>query len=307
LDVSLLSTIIQTITCKVRIIVSQVCFVATCVYGHNERVHRYALWEDLVIDAQGIGASPWVLMGDFNIVRFPDERCGDLPVDLAEMDDFNKYVNDIQMYDMNTKGFFYTWRNKRDNEAHIMSRIDRVLVNDMWLQVFPNVEAEVVAEGVSDHSPLIISITTPAKRGGKPFKFFSFWMRHNSFKQVLKDSWDQPSSGYAMYQVFTKLKRLKVDLKKLKHEFYSNITLRVKVVKADLVAQQCLMQQGRVTTDMRNKETTLLQIYVSLCAAEEEFMKQKFRIKWLQCKDKNTSYFHKKVNAHRARNKIMSI
>ncbi|KAG5557276.1 hypothetical protein RHGRI_007518 [Rhododendron griersonianum] len=41
--------------------------------------------------------------------------------------------------------------------------------------------------------------------------------------------------------------------------------------------------------------------------AEEAFVKQRSRIKWLALGDNNTRFFHQKVCAHRARNTILSL
>ena len=48
LDVSLICYTLQTITCSVQILYSQIQFVATRVYGYNDRVPRYQIWDDLV-------------------------------------------------------------------------------------------------------------------------------------------------------------------------------------------------------------------------------------------------------------------
>lgn len=47
--------------------------------------------------------------------------------------------------------------------------------------------------------------------------------------------------------------------------------------------------------------------YSDLCRAGEAYFKQKSRVRWLKKVDRNTTYFLKKVNGHKARNKIMSI
>ena len=47
--------------------------------------------------------------------------------------------------------------------------------------------------------------------------------------------------------------------------------------------------------------------YAMLCKDEENFYKQKSRVKWLKLGDKYTSYFFKRVNGHRAANKVTSI
>lgn len=44
-----------------------------------------------------------------------------------------------------------------------------------------------------------------------------------------------------------------------------------------------------------------------LHAAEEAFLKQKFKIKWLQVRDQNTGYFHKVINGRLSRNTIKSL
>ena len=97
-----------------------------------------------------------------------------MPADLSEIADFSECINANQLVDMTTKGVLFTWENKRDGEAHILSRIDQVLVNEAWMTGIPNVEVVALVGGVSDHSPILVSINNEAKRGNKPFKFFYF-------------------------------------------------------------------------------------------------------------------------------------
>lgn len=152
LDVQMLNLNGQSIDCHVIHRASKKEFTLTGVYGCNMREERYGLWRDLRTSFNAVVDRPWILLGDFNIVRKPEERRGANPVDRAEMEDFNQCLSDIQVQGMNYKVFAYTWDSKRSD--NMLSRIDIVLQNDGWSQLFPNTEAEVLAAGISDHCPI---------------------------------------------------------------------------------------------------------------------------------------------------------
>ncbi|KAM7484281.1 hypothetical protein LguiA_000290 [Lonicera macranthoides] len=210
-------------------------FIATCVYGYNEKVLRYPLWEDLKEVYRLVRGHHWLVIGDFNVVRAPEKRiCGDV-LDLAEIRDFNDCLYDIEAFEMNTKGFLFIWHNKRECHASIKSRIDRAFVSDVWLQQFPNVEANARAGGGSNHSPIVISIAKQIRRGNKAFKIFNYWMEHHQFGSIISDFWNAPCQGSAMSRVFSKLKRLKPALRDLNKKWYSKISFLVKASKEELI------------------------------------------------------------------------
>ena len=45
-------------------------------YGDNEPVHRADLWADLVSQHASFDSLPWLVMGDFNSTRSPNEALG---------------------------------------------------------------------------------------------------------------------------------------------------------------------------------------------------------------------------------------
>ena len=103
LDVALLKNNKQSIDCMVTVRDNGKHFVLSGVYGLNDRVGRYDLWRDLRSTYAVINGLPWLIMGDFNIVRKQEERKGGNPVDSAEMEDFNDCIQDIQVQDMVSK------------------------------------------------------------------------------------------------------------------------------------------------------------------------------------------------------------
>lgn len=107
-----------------------------------------------------------------------------------------------------------------------MSRIDRVVVNAAWMDAFPNSEDLAHSPGISDHCSLIVTVCKEDSCK-KPFRFFYFWMKHHSFKDLVFDSWIKPISGSAMLRLSLKLKSLKPILRDLNANCFSNISGRV--------------------------------------------------------------------------------
>ncbi|XP_058211589.1 uncharacterized protein LOC131323761 [Rhododendron vialii] len=155
-----------------------------------------------------------------------------------------------------------------------MSRIDRVVVNGCWLDLFPESEAIAHVPGISDHCSFLVTIFEKA-RCRKPFRFYNFWMKNHQFKALVINSWVQPQSGSAMLSFSLKLKRLKPVLRNLNSQWDDSI---------------------------RDLEKDVVRTYMELSAAEESFKKQKSRVNWLVLGDNNTKFFHHKVSSHRVRN-----
>lgn len=103
----------------------------------------------------------------------------------------------------------FPWCN---NTLSIWSRLDRVFANSKWLSIFPNIRVEHFPWLKSDHCPLLIKIGLKSA-AFRPFKKERFWLEYDSFLEVVSTSWKQPAWGSPLCRFFSKLKRLKGDLK----------------------------------------------------------------------------------------------
>ncbi|KAK9705653.1 hypothetical protein RND81_07G073800 [Saponaria officinalis] len=141
--------------------IEEICvpsYVVTFVYGLNDAPGRMELWDFLR------GASvqvPWVALGDFNCVRLSSERISDAPPNLAAMTDFNNAIYGADLSELNTIGHVFTWTNKQDGLDRKWMRLDRALVNSVWLSVFPSSYADASNASISDHSPILVSVCPP--------------------------------------------------------------------------------------------------------------------------------------------------
>ena len=122
--------------------------------------------------------SPWIILGDFNCVANFDERHGQ-PVRLHEIKPFRECLDWCGMHDLH-EGHFFTWSNKQAGQSQVMSKIDRVLGNDLWEEALLTTTVVFLLEGLFDHSPMVVSFMTIAG-GKKPFRFFNFQVTRVDF------------------------------------------------------------------------------------------------------------------------------
>lgn len=96
-------------------------------------------------------------------------------------------------------------------------------------------------------------------------------------------------------------------MKQMNKKCYSNITVRV---------QNCIAQLGDVQQQLADLsfdkvlqeiEKELATTYSELVLAEEEFLRDKSRVKWLKDGDKNIAFFHRTLKIHHTRNKILTL
>ncbi|CAL5327717.1 unnamed protein product [Camellia sinensis] len=108
-----------------------------------------------------------------------------------------------------------------------MSKLDRVLVNEQWLSSFQNSSAYFLSSGISDHSPVIVTIDLKEAKSKKPFKFVDFWASHPEFIPIVNDVWKKYIKGSPMFRVCQKLRSLKPTFKSLNKKEFSEISIRV--------------------------------------------------------------------------------
>ncbi|KAH0673683.1 hypothetical protein KY284_006574 [Solanum tuberosum] len=88
----------------------------TAVYARCSAIERLELWEDLENVVEG-NHLPWVVGGDFNVIRNEEEKLGGLPVSNLETIDFEQCLNSYALEELKFTGSKYTWWNGRIGEA----------------------------------------------------------------------------------------------------------------------------------------------------------------------------------------------
>lgn len=103
-------------------------------------------------------STPWSILGDFNLIRSPDDRNND-NFSRVEALWFNDFINDLALIDLPLRDRQFTWSNRQSSP--ILARLDRVLVNTAWDSAFPTSKLASFTRSVSDHVPLVASHLLP--------------------------------------------------------------------------------------------------------------------------------------------------
>ncbi|XP_074314072.1 uncharacterized protein LOC141649277 [Silene latifolia] len=204
------------------------------IYGLNSLEGRAGLWSFMQhCNPNG----PWICLGDYNCVMNTDERISSKPANLQAIDEFNDAISASGLDELTTHGCTYTWTNKQDESDRKWMKLDRALVNLDWIQRFPDSYADALVAGVSDHSPLVITVQTNDVQRPKQFRYLNCWGQDPSFVHVVKTIWESEIHGCPMYRLITHLKLVKGKLKDLHKWVYSNVADRVKDARSAL--DQC--------------------------------------------------------------------
>lgn len=117
---------------------------------------------------------PWIVGGDFNVILNEEEKMGSLEFEQYEVMDFAMCINSCTLMEVRYTGSNFTWRNGRVDEAYIFKRLDRVLVNNAFMELFLTSEVHHLMRQGSDHAPLHLICNTEEPVNIKSFRFLNF-------------------------------------------------------------------------------------------------------------------------------------
>ena len=139
------------------------------------------------------------------------------------MRDFLNCTIDSDLSDLPFCGNDFTWSNNQGASV-VSKKLDRILVNDVWLSNFPNSLGVFGDPGISDHSPSCVYLDTSRPKQKLPFKFFSMLNDNPDFAPLIAECWNSlPFQGTRMLIVSKKLKELKSIIRTFSRDNYSGI------------------------------------------------------------------------------------
>ncbi|GKV29432.1 hypothetical protein SLEP1_g38359 [Rubroshorea leprosula] len=272
------------------------------VYGPIDRQKKASLWEVLrkmVTDKEGC----WLIAGDFNAVRGPEERQGRTG-ESPNMKDFDEFIVTTDLVDVKLSNKRYTWY-KPDGTAK--SRLDRFLLSTEM----SNVEGEWIQQGlprnISDHCAIVLKSRT-TDRGPRPFRVLDAWQQHPDFKKFVEDKWSEMMvEGFAGYKCQQKLRLLKGFLKGWNKDVFGNMEAQY---EQDVEKIEQVDMQNEIS-DLEDSEIVKRQEGFAemwdVLRKRELIWKQKSRSKWVHEGDANTRFFHRVAKGRRAQNNIAGL
>ncbi|KAJ6434072.1 hypothetical protein OIU84_017725 [Salix udensis] len=171
IDVTLIHSSAQWMTCDVRSISNSEITRITFVYGMNGYVDRSTLWHYIQESSVHNTNIPWTLLGDFNAIMRPSDRCGGSNNWVSHHDDLPNCIMLSSLQQIPYTGMHLSWHN-----------------------------------GV-----MVLSLDAPHCRDKPPFKFLNQWAKHEDFLGMVNSIWQQRIVGNPIFQLTTKLMLLKAQ------------------------------------------------------------------------------------------------
>ncbi|KAL7119437.1 hypothetical protein ACP275_02G062900 [Erythranthe tilingii] len=300
--VELVDMTTQVVHCKVTCMVThRLCYVSF-VYKLFTPVTRRPLWQSLMDFGTGL-TSPWLCLGDFNVVLKPTEKSGGNVLTPYLLNDIQDCFRHSGLEDLPSTGFHYTWTNQT-----VWSKLDRALVNQSWRDEFEGSSAQFLPFGaVSDHTPIIVKLGGTEPPASRPFRFFNMWTQHDDFQHEVREVWSSNHRGSRQWAVCKNLKALKHPLKRLNRREFGHISERVKQAGGELEEIQQAYHNDPHNPQLCGEMLAKVERFRFLAKAEKSFFYQKAKLHYLRDTDRTTKFFHGIAKRNAKRNNIVSL
>lgn len=198
----------------------------------------------------------------------------------------------------------YTWY-KENGSA--MSRLDRFLVSQEWIDSSGVAAQWALARDVSDHCPIVLK-GEHQDWGPKPFRFNNCWLSHPGFCLLVEgsllgfnvDSWKA-------FGLKEKLKNLKNDIRRWNIEVFGNIDHNIKIMEGEINSPDAKAElDGLNDEELELRRVKFGDLWQKM-RDKESLLWQKSKLKWLREGDANTSFFHACISMRQRRNRVVAI
>ncbi|XP_019465331.1 PREDICTED: uncharacterized protein LOC109363522 [Lupinus angustifolius] len=243
------------------------------VYSPCDLVRKRLFWDEAKNDWVHHSGDMWCVVGDFNAIVNNDKRVGSAAHFAArECSEFSKFIEDLKLFDLPLAGSKFTWFL---SNGSAMSRLDRFLVNNNWLNCWEQITAGYqIQDSVSS-----------LKRNGVVWRYLvgvliSLKKKLKSLKRSLK-IWNR--------DVFGLLDR--------------KISDKVSIINSiDGKGSACALNGE----DIAARRIAYADLW-RLLSQKDSLLLQKSRQRWLRDGDSNTQYFHASINRRRRSNEVLGM
>lgn len=281
----------QVITCHVNSADMGIPWMFSVVYGATQGLERRHLLQKLSYIKNLVGCHPWLLAGDFNVVRTVQEKWGNAGISCYGKE-FEECIQGLEKDDLAYTGCFHTCTNNQAGPNFVYRKLDRVMSNVVWFEHFGNTSVEFLERGLSDHSQALVTVAKFISYGPKPFKFFNFWTEHAHFLDWTGEGWRVEVDGYAMYKLYSKLKYVKSVLKHKNLQVSGGLGHKVVQARHNLAIAQAEFLSSGGSEECQRREMKCLHHFISI------------RNKWLNLGDGNNAFFHNSIKVRNSSNLI---
>lgn len=248
---------------------------------------------------------PMLIGGDFNILRFSSEKNKNFKVNKFS-DMFNYIINSHELRDIHITGGLFTWSNNQSEPT--LEKLDRILMNEEWENIFPLTNIRKIPRYLSDHNPLILSSDQDQPQKFKTFCFETAWLKHHDFMPKIKEIWEKPIQSKSAIDTWTiKIKRVKKFLTGWGQSLRGHTRKYKNILQEELLALEQAEEQNTLPSPLLDRKTFIQTELLKLLEEEELYWHKRANSNWLMRGDNNTEFFHRVANGKKRKNTIFSL
>lgn len=273
---------------------------ATRFYRHPNASMRHISW-NLLESLKRQCNMPWVVFGDFNEIINSDEKLGWLEMDARQIEGFRECLFACGLIDIGFVGQWFTWSNGRIGEQRTLVRLDRMVANEEWLNLFPEAKVFHKAMVASNHCLLSLSLRKrgPRRVVKKIFMFEEMWTREEGCRKVIEKAWDSLNYNPGL-PIQERLKSCEVHLQTWNHKVFGNVNKILKQTPSRLQQLESMNLLHESTEEIQALKKEINEVMLM----EEMMWNQKSRALWIKCGARNTKFFHAAANNRHRKNRI---
>ncbi|GJS79063.1 RNA-directed DNA polymerase, eukaryota [Tanacetum coccineum] len=245
-----------------------------------------------------------IIMGDFNEVCFEDESRGSC-FNPSSARFFDHFISSSGLVDVKLEGFAFTWSHP---SASKMSKLDRFLVSDSIISLFPSITAVCLDRHLSDHRPILLH-EVHTDFGPTLFWLYHSWFSLVGFDDMVEQTWHSfsHSDGNRMIRFKKKLQDLKVIIRcwvkdKRVHMPGAKVSIRNELCDIDKELDRGAVSDANL---LRRLELNRQLHDINLMEAKDSI--QKSKVKWAIEGDENSKFFHGLINKKRSQLAIRGV
>ncbi|GJS68035.1 RNA-directed DNA polymerase, eukaryota, reverse transcriptase zinc-binding domain protein [Tanacetum coccineum] len=100
-------------------------------------VNQSGAIHDIIANERIVDGNAWVLIGDFNVTVKPEEKSTGVSIMTNEMGEFRDAIQSLEIDDICSSGFFYTWIKSLKNPLNsTLKKLDRIMCNETFLSSY---------------------------------------------------------------------------------------------------------------------------------------------------------------------------
>lgn len=148
----------------------------------NDETKHMDLWNYIVERSKSFNLL-WIVVGDFNSIISSNDRINNGLYNSMGDQDFIDCISSSKLMEPDFTGNYFTWQVGLNFFIH--SKIDRVFVNNLWLDVFSQFGV-FVNHSISDHFPINIKLMVHNKKKCRvPFRYNNSWHLQTGYHSSL--------------------------------------------------------------------------------------------------------------------------